>query len=444
MHPTAVHRRRSGPWIDDWDPEDPVFWATTGTRVARRNLAPSIAVEFLGFSVWQLWSVVAVCLPAAGFGYTEDELFWLVAVPSLVGATLRVPYTLAVQAFGGRNWTVVSALLLLLPAAALAFFVERPATPFPVMMAVAALAGLGGANFASSMANISHFYPEREKGWVLGLNAAAGNLGVSFVQLVVPVLVVAGGLHLHRAGHPWIPLIALAAFVAWRRMDNLTVATTGVASSLAAARVPHTWAVSLLYVGTFGSFIGYSAAFPLLVASSFPDVPLAHVAFLGAFVGSLSRPLGGKLADALGGARVTTAAFVVMAAGATGVIWALHAHSFGLFLGMFLILFVASGAGNGSTFRMISAGFHVRAVRDGADEAARVEARREAAACIGIASAVGAYGGFLVPRGLAVSMTHFASLVPAFAAIIGVYALCLLLTWAWYVRPGSPVAGGSV
>jgi MFS transporter, NNP family, nitrate/nitrite transporter len=161
----TVSSPRPGRWIDAWDPEDAEFWARTGQRVARRNLWPSIFAEFLGFSVWQLWSIVVISLPAAGFAYTTNQMFWLVALPSLVGATLRLPYTFAVPRFGGRNWTVFSSLLLLVPSLGLAYAVGRPETPFWVMALVAASAGVGGGNFASSMTNISFFYPERDKDW---------------------------------------------------------------------------------------------------------------------------------------------------------------------------------------------------------------------------------------------------------------------------------------
>jgi NNP family nitrate/nitrite transporter-like MFS transporter len=436
----TVDAPRRGRWIDVWDPEDATFWAEKGKKVARRNLWPSIFAEFLGFSVWQLWSIVVVSLPAAGFAYTTNQMFWLIALPSLVGATLRLPYTFAVPKFGGRNWTIVSAMLLLIPASGLAFFVSRPDTPFWLMALVAATAGVGGGNFASSMTNISFFYPERDKGFALGLNAAGGNLGVAVVQLLVPIVIVAGaGLTLNRAGLMWIPLILLAAVLAWKTMDNLTAATSSFRASIAAAKRPHTWVISFLYIGTFGSFIGFGAAFPLLIKHSFPEITVAHIAFLGALVGSVSRPFGGKLADLVGGAWVTVCAFVVMGVGILSAIAALNAGSFTWFLLSFLVLFIASGAGNGSTYRMIPAVFRQTTKDlDGSPEPAR--ARREAAACIGIASAVGAYGGFLVPRGFAMSNEQYGSLVPALYTFCGFYIVCLAITYFCYLRRGGPLS----
>ena len=436
----TVEAPRRGRWIDVWDPEDAAFWAGKGRRVARRNLWPSIFAEFLGFSVWQLWSIVVVSLPAAGFAYSTDQMFWLVALPSLVGATLRLPYTFAVPKFGGRNWTVVSALLLLIPSTGLAYFVSRPDTPFWLMALVAATAGVGGGNFASSMTNISFFFPERDKGFALGLNAAGGNLGVAVVQLLVPIVIVAGaGLSLDRAGLMWLPLIALAAVLAWKVMDNLSVATSSFRASIAAAKRPHTWVISFLYIGTFGSFIGFSAAFPLLIKTTFPELAAVKIAFLGALVGSVARPFGGKLSDRVGGAWVTVCAFVVMGLGILSAIAALKAGSFPGFLTSFLVLFVASGAGNGSTYRMIPAVFR-QTTLDLGGRPDLVRARREAAACIGIASAVGAYGGFLVPRGFAMSSSHYGSLIPALYSFCGFYVICLALTYFCYLRPGGPLS----
>ncbi|WP_263730866.1 MFS transporter [Cellulomonas sp. SG140] len=436
--PSTTSRR--GRWIDRWDPEDPVFWRTTGRRVARRNLYPSIFAEFLGFSVWASWSIVVPQLAAAGFHLSVDQQFWLIALPSLVGATLRIPYTFAVPLFGGRNWTVVSALLLLLPAGALALVVRHPGTSFGTLLLVAALAGLGGGNFASSMSNISFFYPEAEKGRALGMNAAGGNLGTAAVQLTVPlVIVTAAGVRLDRAGLMFVPLILVAAVLAWRLMDNLTVAKGAPRTVGAAVRNRHTWIISVLYIGTFGSFIGYAGVFPTLLKSSFPHVTV-NIAFLGALVGSVARPWGGVLADRWGGARTTIASFAVMAAATTTAVLALRTADFALFLGSFLVLFVASGAGNGATYRMIPAVFRVGATT--ADET--VAARRAAAGCIGIAGAVGAFGGFLIPRGFALSHSLAGSLEPALWAFVLVYVVLGLTTWAVYRRRGAALSAAAI
>ncbi|MBG6217332.1 NNP family nitrate/nitrite transporter-like MFS transporter [Arthrobacter sp. CAN_A6] len=451
-----------GRWITSWNPEDPHQWNGGGSAIARRNLQWSIACEFLGFVVWQLWSIVVVYLPAAGFTLTTSQLFWLISMPSLVGATLRIPYTFMVPRFGGRNWTVVSALLLLIPSVGLAVCVSNPETPFGVLLAVAALAGFGGGNFASSMANITFFYPAREKGWALGLNAAGGNIGAAVAQLVVPVVIALGAvgtLNLPLAGVIWIPLILLAAFGAWKYMDNLTSAKSDVAGSLAALREPHLWIMAVLYIGTFGSFIGFAGVFPKLIVDVFPDFSTfalgpatLSLAFLGPLVGSLARPYGGRLADRFGGAVITVCAFAVMATAALAVVWTLPASNFWLFLVLFLVLFAAAGAGNGATFRMIPVIFARRGLLEtlrgrprggtsgegtGTTVTETVSTARKAAAALGLISAIGAYGGFVVPQVLNASRGATGAYDAAFYGFVAAYAGMLCLTWFFYLRPSS-------
>src|SRR6478672_2247800 len=221
-------------WISDWRPEDEAFWNATGKTIARRNLIWSIVAEHIGFSVWLIWSIVTTKLPQAGFHYTTDQLFQLVAVPGLIGALMRFPYTFAVTTFGGRNWTIFSAAILFIPTLSLAYFVGQPDTPFWLMLLIASTAGLGGGNFASSMTNISFFFPDRMKGWALGLNAAGGNIGVSVVQLVTPLVLgfgfislyqitpTADGLYLQNAGLMWIVPLTVAVIGAYLFMNNLT------------------------------------------------------------------------------------------------------------------------------------------------------------------------------------------------------------------------------
>ena len=427
----ATLSRRPGRWIDGWNPEDEAQWSTVGRPIARRNLVFSMTAEFLGFAMLALWGIVTPQLPAAGFAYSADELFWLIALPGLTGALMRFAYTFTVPVFGGRNWTIVSALLLLVPSIGLAIAVSNPGTPFPVMLAIAATAGLGGGNFTSSMVNISFFYPEREKGKALGLNAAGGNLGTAWVQLVVPVVIIGGaGIALERAGLMFIPLCILAALLAWRYMDNLSCATSDVRSFLLASRNGHTWFISFLYIGTFGSFIGYANTFPTLMKTEFPEVT-ANIVFLGALLGALARPIGGMLSDRFGGARVTIAAFATMALGVVSVIAAVRAESFAGFLGSFLVLFIAAGMGNGSTYRMIPAVFQLGVT----DHEASLAGRRAAAGCIGIAGAIGSLGGFFIPRvfaGLGIE--------GGFIAFLVAYVIMSAAVWAVYQRRGSALA----
>ncbi len=438
----TVTQPRPGRWIDHWDPEEPSFWAKYGKSVATRNLAISVFAEFLGFAVWAMWSVVVPNLNKSGFSLTVDQMFWLTSLPVLVGATLRMPYTFAVPIFGGRNFTIISALLLLFPTLGLIYAVNNPEISYTTLLLIASLAGLGGGNFASSMANISFFYPEQEKGRALGLNAAGGNLGTAVVQFVVPLIIVAGAsIALDRVGYMFIPLIVLAAVLAWRMMDNLSNAKSDYRSYAVAAKHPHTWIISFLYIGTFGSFIGYSASFPLILKSTFPEVSL-NIAYLGALVGSLSRPLGGMLADKIGGALVTIGSYFAMAAGALAAVFALQQKSFGMFVASFLVLFVASGIGNGSIYRMIPAVFAADA--SGRDRGFQLISRRSAAGCLGVAGAIGAFGGFGVGRGFAIAREATGSIRPALLTFVAVYLVMLVVTWVVYRRPGARMTEANV
>jgi NNP family nitrate/nitrite transporter-like MFS transporter len=428
-------QRTGSRWLERWEPEDEQFWKGEGRAIAWRNLVWSIVAENIGFSVWLLWSVVAMKLPKVGFHYTTEQLFQLVALPGLVGCLMRFPYTFAVPRFGGRNWTIVSALLLLIPTVSLAVLVGRTETPFWLMATAAATAGLGGGNFASSMANISFFFPDRDKGFALGLNAAGGNIGVSTVQLLVP-LVVGAGARLAFAGWMWLPLIGLAALGAYAQMNNLTSARSSFGDQIAMARRKHTWVISWLYIGTFGSFVGYAAAFPLLLKTQFPEASTG-LAFLGPLVGSIARPLGGKLADRLGGAPVTFGNFLVMTLATLGVVHSLGVHSFPEFLATFLALFVTTGIGNGSTFRMIPAIFRAEALAAGAggdSVTALARGRRDTAAVLGLCSAIGAVGGYLIPQAFSTSIRAGSGATGALAVFIAFYATCLAMTWWHYLR----------
>lgn len=439
--------RRRGGWLDPWEPEDHAFWAETGRVVARRNLVWSILAEHVGFSVWLVWSVAASELPAAGFSYSTEQLFSLISIPGLVGAFMRLPYTLAVARFGGRNWTIVSALLLLVPAIALGVLAGRPDTPFWLMALAAASAGVGGGNFASSMANISFFFPDREKGLALGLNAAGGNLGVSTVQLLAPLAIHAGGGGLGNAGWMWLPLIAVAAGGGALFMDNLSVARSDLPQQLRVARRPETWLVSTLYLGTFGSYVGYSAAFPLLLKLEFPAVG-SGLLFAGPLLGAVARPLGGRLADRRGGAAMTLASFAVLGLATLAAMLALHLRSLGLFLAAFAVLFATAGVGNGSTFKMVPSLFGQLALREasagaGAGDpevlrAALAAGRRQAASALGISSAVGALGAFVIPRCLGASLRATGTAGSAFAAFLAFYLLAAATTWWRFIRRARP------
>ncbi|MEU3659560.1 nitrate/nitrite transporter [Streptomyces sp. NPDC032940] len=427
-----------GRWIQHWDPEDETFWKETGEPIARRNLFFSVLSEHIGFSVWTMWSVLVLFM-GPEYGLTPADKFLLTSVVTLVGAVVRVPYTFAVAVFGGRNWTVVSAGLLLVPTVA-AFVVMEPGTSFSTFLLVGLLAGIGGGNFASSMTNINAFFPLRKKGWALGLNAGGGNIGVPVIQLAALAIIGANGGPRVLLG-VYIPLILLAAVLAARHMDNLASVRNDTGAAKDAARDAHTWIMSVLYIGTFGSFIGYSFAFGQVLTTQFGRTPLqaAYLTFIGPLLGSLIRPLGGRLADRYGGARITLGNFVAMAAATAVLVAASMAKSLALFVIAFVVLFVLSGLGNGSTFKMIPGIFQNKALARGlTGEEAVAYGRRLSGASMGLIGAVGALGGVAINLAFRQSFLSVGSGTGAFVAFLAYYAVCFAVTWAVYLRRPAP------
>jgi NNP family nitrate/nitrite transporter-like MFS transporter len=453
-------------WIETWDPEDSKFWESTGKSVATRNLIFSIFAEFLAFSVWQMWSALVTRLPEVGFKLEVNQLFWLAALPGLSGATLRIPYSFAVAKFGGRDWTIISTALLLLPAIGLGLALQDPTTPYGVLLLLAFLSGLGGGNFASSMANIHYFFPQAKKGTALGLNAGGGNLGVSVVQFVIPLVVtssifgsMAGAPQTSMAGgtaHPlwlqngallWVPLILISIVCTWLFMDNLHVSSATLSEQLPVLKRKHTWVMSWLYVGTFGSFIGYAAGLPMLIKSQFPGVNPLQYAFIGPLLGSLIRPLGGWLADRFGGAKVTFFIFCGMVLGILGVLNFLGSKTapgdFAGFFAFFMLLFTCAGIGNGSTYRMIPVIFRkerLEALGNPKESDKKYKegvqvSNREAAAVIGFVAAIGAYGAFLIPKSYGTSIAMTGGPQAALQIFACFYVACLALLWIQYLAP---------
>ncbi|WP_171114149.1 MULTISPECIES: nitrate/nitrite transporter [Streptomyces] len=431
---TAPAPSRGGRWIEHWDPENETFWKETGEKVARRNLIFSVLSEHIGFSVWTLWSVMVLFM-GPEYGLTPADKFVLVSMATLVGAIVRVPYTFAVAIFGGRNWTIISASLLLVPTIA-AFVVMEPGTSYTTFLICAMLTGIGGGNFASSMTNINAFYPLRKKGWALGLNAGGGNIGVPVMQLVGLAVIGASGGPRVLLGI-YIPLIVVAAVLAAMYMDNIASLKNDSGAAKEAVRAGHTWIMSFLYIGTFGSFIGYSFAFGLVLQTQFGRTPLqaAYVTFIGPLLGSLIRPVGGALADKYGGAKITLWNYVAMAA-ATGVITlASMRESLPLFTVAFIALFVLSGIGNGSTYKMIPGIFQNKALAMGLEgEAAAAYGRRLSGASMGLIGAVGALGGLGINLAFRQSFLSVGSGTGAFVAFLAFYGLCFAVTWAVYLR----------
>ena len=476
-----------GRWIEKWDPDDDAFWGSGANKVARKNLIFSIFAENLGFSVWVLWTIVVLNLGNIGITMSIGELFLLTAVPNLVGSFLRIPYTFAVPRFGGRAWTTISASLLLIPTSLLAFVVPSgwlASQPHDaqlwILVACAATAGFGGGNFSSSMANISFFYPEKRKGFALGLNAAGGNIGVAVAQIVVPLVLIIGvpvaavklpkhEVNMAYAGLVWMPFIVLAALCAYRYMDSLREAKGDKTSYVEAIKHHQTWIMSFLYIGTFGSFIGYSFALPLVIKNTFPEflaqhtfiaTYLAGLGFVGALIGSVARPLGGWLSDRIGGARVTFAVFVGMGVFTAVAIQGVQQRSFVVFFLSFMVIFLLAGIGNGSTYKMIPSIFAVYGRKDAEEnglepKAAAVEWKRRAAAVIGIAGAIGAFGGFMIQvvlrqaslggsalvkaaetpaEKVSVAAAHADWSISALYVFLGAYVVFAGVTWFCYLR----------
>jgi len=460
-------RAAVGSWLIDWRPDDETFWYAVGRRIALRNLVFSMPALFLSFAVWMVWSVVVIELPKVGFQFSTGELFWLAALPGLSGAALRLAYSFVVPVFGGRNFTVFSTATLLLPTLWMALAVQDPSTNYVVFVVIALLCGLGGGNFSASMANISFFFPKRMQGAALGWNAGAGNLGVGVMQAVVPVSIYGGALAfmggnsqsysdpaigqvwLQNAGYIWVPFILLATLAAWFGMHNIR----GVRASFREQAVifwrKHAWMLGWLYGGTFGSFIGFAAAFPTLLATQFPAAGLLKYAYVGPLLGALIRPLGGWLADRLGGARVTYWNFVVMFVASLAVFAFLPSASgpgeAGLFYAAFVVLFLSTGIGNGSVFRMVPTVFmtlHALLARGKGEEAmarAKREGEIEASVALGFTAAIAALGLFFIPVAVGVSLQVTGSPRAAWYVFILFYLSCVVGTWWWYRRKDAEI-----
>ncbi len=524
--------------IHDWDVENPQRWDAGGRRTALRNLWISIPALLQSFSIWIMWGMIIVQMKKLGFTLgmalqtPEDvkaynALLWtLPAVAGLAGATLRIPHSFLIAIGGGRNVVFLSTLLLLIPAIGAGIALQDIHTPYQVFAALAVLSGFGGGNFASSMSNISFFFPKRMQGTALGLNAGLGNLGVSVMQFLIPAVITAGifggcagaGLPLaeadgakavgtlvfvQNAGWIWVPFLALSAIAAFFGMNNLKSATPdlgnyaaeflkiallmafGLAAAGAGAYLlttvklnmwivlpatvllaiflmktlspagingnlkhqfaifhnKHNWIMTVLYVMTFGSFIGYSASFPKLIQDVFGYLPDGSVnpnapnpmtwAFLGPMVGAMIRPVGGWLSDKIKtGSRVTAWSTVVQVVAALGVaICIVKAKGMAApetywwpFFGLFMALFVATGVGNGSTFRSIPYIFP----------------KEQAGPVLGWTSAVAAYGAFIIPIvfGQQIKAGHAEYALYGFTVY---YMICLFLNWYYYDRENSGI-----
>lgn len=451
--------KQSGSVIQDWRPEDAQFWQQTGQRIANRNLWISIPSLLLAFCVWMLFSAVAVNLNKVGFNFTTDQLFLLTALPSVSGALLRVPYSFVIPIFGGRRWTAMSTAFLVIPCIWLGFAVQDSTTSYSIFIIISLLCGFAGANFASSMANISFFFPKAHQGGALGLNGGLGNLGVSVMQLVAPFIIGVGVfsfmggtgtlqedgsmLWLENAAWIWVPFLLFFTVMAWFGMNDLAANKASLKEQLPVLKRGHLWILSFLYLSTFGSFIGFSAGFAILSNTQFPDVVILKFAFFGPFLGALARPIGGMLSDRFGGVKVTLINFIVMTIFSGLLFLTLPEHgqggSFIAFYGVFMVLFLTAGLGSGSTFQMIAVVFRKltidRAMSQGTSEQeAQKQAVTESAAALGFISAIGAIGGFFIPKAFGTSLTLTGSPAGAMIIFFVFYISCVFITWLVYGR----------
>ncbi|WP_405015962.1 NarK family nitrate/nitrite MFS transporter [Kitasatospora sp. NBC_00070] len=446
---------RPGRTVTVWEPEDEVFWKSVGKRVATRNLWIAVPALLVAFVVWQVWSVTATNLKDVGFDISTSQLFWLTAIPGLTGGTARIFYTFLGPRIGQRRFTALSTVVLIAPLLWLGIAIQDTSTPFGVLALIAALCGFGGANFSSSLANIGFFFPKEKKGNATGINGGLGNLGVSVVQLLTPVLITSSMLaigsaqhkadgtpvYLQNAAFVWIPVLIVLALVSWLGQNDLKVASTPFSRQRVIFRRKHTWLMTWLYVGTFGSFIGFAAALPLLIKTTFPAYSVATYAWMGPALGALARWAGGWVADRFGGARVTVLSFVGMAGSIVGVINFLPAGgnegSFYGFFVCFLAAFFFSGIGNGSTFRQIPVIFRAQALKgltEGtpAHDQALKQAEMESGAVTGFTAAIAAYGFFFIPAMFA----NFA-VTSAMWGFVAFYLSCIVVTWWYYARRGA-------
>ena len=529
--------------IADWRPEDSAFWESTGKRIAYRNLALSVPALLCGFAVWGMWGIITVQMLNLGYPFTQAELFTLTAIAGIAGATMRIPASFLIRVAGGRNTIFLTTAMLLAPAIGTGIVLQHKDWPLWAFQLMALWSGVGGGNFASSMSNISTFFPKRLQGTALGINAGIGNFGVTTMQIVIPLVMTIGifgafggepetlvkdsgwifgkipagtPTWIQNAGFAWVLSLVPLSILCWLGMNNLKSVSPdtgnpiaafaritwlytlafipsilglylylpkptglglismwvaipldviaallvmrlaafgpmkeGVAKQFAIFRDKHTWSMTLLYIVTFGSFIGFSMALPLAMKVIFgvshvpdaagvmqhtlnnPNAPtvLAY-AWIGPFVGAAIRPIGGWISDKVGGSIVTQLISVVMVAAsiAVGYVMMLAYASatpeqyFFVFLVLFIVLFAASGIGNGSTFRTIGVIFD----------------RTQAGPVLGWTSAIAAYGAFVAPIVIGEQIKAGTPQYAMYGFAI-FYALCLVLNWWFYLRANAYV-----
>lgn len=441
--------------IAEWNPEDAAAWEAGNNKIARRNLLWIVACDHVAFGVWTLFPVMALFMPESVYGFSAADKFLLGATATLVAACLRIPYSLGIATFGGRNWTVFSIVVLVVPTVGTIWLLAHPGLPLWPYLVCAGLTGMGGANYAASMTNTNAFYPHRRKGFALGFNAGAGNLGVPMIQLVgLLVIAIAGHREPYWVCGLYLALLTVVAVGAAHYMDNLDHATYDVSHLRSILSERDTWLLAMLYLGTFGSWIGFSFAFGQVLQINFVGTGQSHAqaslhaaefAFIGPALGSVARIYGGRLADRVGGGRVTLAVLAFMAV-VTGFLVAVSTnddHSPGLttaatmvgYVCGFMALFILAGLGNGSVYKMIPSVFDARSHRLGlSDTARRRWSQATSGAVIGFVAAFGALGGVGINLALRQSYISTGTDTLAYWAFLTFYVAAAVVTWSRYVR----------
>lgn len=425
--------------IAHWNPEDEVFWKKYGEPIAKQNLYTSTWALTLSFVVWTLWATIAAQLNQVGFNFSDAEIFTLASLPGLVGATCRLFYTYMPGIIGGKNWTLISTALLLLPIIGLGNALQDTSTSYDTFFMLVAFIGVAGGNFSSSMANIGFFFPKKNKGLALGINAGVGNLGVSLIYLTAPLLLgwnlgIFGAPLINKAGaevflqnvcYFWAVPTILTLGIIWLFMDNLNIPKQSPKSILSIFGNKHTWLMTWIYTCGFGQFIGYSAALMLLLTREFPEVSMAWGAFLGPFIGAGMRPVGGWLADKFdSGSKITLYSLFIMLASCVVVLIGIQSHNFVMFFGAFLLLFLTTGFVNGASFRMIPYIFNNPV---------------HASLVTGFTAAIAAYGAFLIPKIFGWAYSTYSLVTPAFYVLIAFTVITIIITWIFYARPNSGI-----
>jgi len=441
--------------ITDWNPEDTAAWEAGNNKIARRNLLWIVACDHTAFGVWTLFPVLALFMPQNVYGFSAADKFLLGATATLVAACLRIPYSLGIATFGGRNWTVFSIVVLIVPTVGTIWLLAHPGLPLWPYLVCAALTGMGGANYAASMTNTNAFYPHRRKGFALGFNAGAGNLGVPMIQLVgLLVIAVAGYREPYWVCGLYLVLVTAVAVGAAHYMDNLAHATYDVSHLRSILGERETWLLAMLYLGTFGSWIGFSFAFGQVLQIGFVGTGQSHaqaslhaaeLVFIGPALGSVARIYGGRLADRIGGSRVTLGVLATMGV-VTAFLVAISTHedhspgrtSAATIVGYvcgFMALFILAGLGNGSVYKMIPSVFEARSHGLDLPEADRRRwSQGTSGAVIGFVAAFGALGGVGINLALRQSYISTGTDTLAFWAFLLFYVAAAAVTWARYVR----------